>query len=295
MAMDSGVHIPVMLNEVLDYLNLKKEGIYIDCTFGKGGHSRAILEKLEKGKLIAFEWDREFSSLVQKDNFFLSPHFCLINDNFANLEEYLKEMGVQEIDGILFDLGLSSDQLAEERRGFSYRLNSPLDMRISEETKLRAEEIINNYPCEKLADIFYHYGEERKARAIARKICYWRKKEKIVNSEQLVGIIASCFSHKTNKHPARKVFQALRIFINNELENLTQALETTLKYLAIDGRIVVISYHSLEDRIVKQIFKKYSSHNFQIITKKPLIPTQKEVQENHRARSAKMRVIVRKA
>jgi len=295
MAMDSGVHIPVMLKEVLDYLNLKKEGIYIDCTFGKGGHSRAILEKLEEGKLIAFEWDREFSNLVQKDNFFLSSQFCLINDNFANLEEHLKEIGIQEIDGILFDLGLSSDQLAEEGRGFSYRLNSPLDMRIAKETKLRAEEIINNYPCEKLADIFYHYGEERKARVIARKICYWRKKEKIVNSEQLVGIIASCFSHKTNKHPARKVFQALRIFINNELENMTQALETALRYLAIDGRIVVISYHSLEDRIVKQIFKKYSSHNFQIITKKPLIPTQKEVQENHRARSAKMRVIVRKA
>jgi len=283
-----------MLNEVLNYLNLKKGGIYVDCTFGRGGHSRAILEKLEKGKLIAFEWDKEFSSLVQKDKFFLSPQFCLINDNFANLEEHLKEMGIQEIDGILFDLGLSSDQLAEEGRGFSYRLNSPLDMRINKASKLTAEDIINNYSCEELADIFYHYGEERKARVIARKICYWRKKEKIANSEQLVGIIASCFSRKTNKHPARKVFQALRIFINNELENLTQVLETALKYLAMDGRIVVISYHSLEDRIVKQMFKKYSSDNFQIITKKPLIPTRKEVQENHRARSAKMRVIERK-
>lgn len=283
-----------MLNEVLNYLNLKKGGIYVDCTFGRGGHSRAILEKLEKGKLIAFEWDKEFSSLVQKDKFFLSPHFCLINDNFANLEEHLKEMGIQEIDGILFDLGLSSDQLAEEGRGFSYRLNSPLDMRINKASKLTAEDIINNYSCEELADIFYHYGEERKGRVIARKICYWRKKEKIANSEQLVGIIASCFSRKTNKHPARKVFQALRIFINNELENLTQVLETALKYLAMDGRIVVISYHSLEDRIVKQMFKKYSSDNFQIITKKPLIPTRKEVQENHRARSAKMRVIERK-
>lgn len=283
-----------MLDEVLNHLNLKKGGTYVDCTFGKGGHSRAILEKLEKGKLIAFEWDKEFSSLVQKDKFFLSPQFCLINDNFANLEEHLKEIGIQEIDGILFDLGLSSDQLAEEGRGFSYRLNSPLDMRINKASKLTAEDIINNYSCEELADIFYHYGEERKARVIARKICYWRKKEKIANSEQLVGIIASCFSRKTNKHPARKVFQALRIFINNELENLTQVLETALKYLAMDGRIVVISYHSLEDRIVKQMFKKYSSDNFQIITKKPLIPTRKEVQENHRARSAKMRVIERK-
>src|SRR6185437_15342784 len=155
-------------------------------------------------------------------------------------------MDVQEADGFLFDLGLSSDQLVEER-GFSYRLNSPLDMRISEKSKLKAEEVINNYPCEKLADIFYLYGEERKARVIARKICHWRKKEKIVNSEQLVGIIASCFFRKGNKHPARKVFQALRVFINQELENLSQALEAPFKHLAVGGRIIVISYHSLED------------------------------------------------
>jgi 16S rRNA (cytosine1402-N4)-methyltransferase len=233
--------------------------------------------------------------VVQKDKFFLSSQFHLINDNFANLEEHLKKMGIREVDGFLFDLGLSSDQLAEEGRGFSYRLNSPLDMRMNGKNKLKAEDIINNYSCEKLADIFYHYGEERKARVIARKICYRRQKEKIANSEQLVGIIAACFSQKSNKHPARKVFQALRIFINNELENLTQALETTLKYLAPGGRVIVISYHSLEDRIAKQIFKKYgSSDDFQIITKRPLTPNQLEIKENHRARSAKMRVIVRK-
>jgi 16S rRNA (cytosine1402-N4)-methyltransferase len=291
---NNGIHVPVMLNEVLNYLDVKENGTYFDCTFGRGGHSKPILEKLERGKLIAFEWDKKSSNLAQKDKFFLSSQFHLINDNFANLEENLKKMGIQEVDGFLFDLGLSSDQLAEDERGFSYRLNSPLDMRMSGENKLKAEEIINNFSCEKLADIFYHYGEERKARVIARKICYRRQKEKITNSDQLVGIIASCFSRKSNKHPARKVFQALRIFINNELENLTQALESAIKYLAIGGRIIVISYHSLEDRIVKQIFKKYSSNNFQIITKKPLVPTQKEVQENHRARSAKMRVIVRK-
>ena len=167
-------------------------------------------------------------------------------------------------------------------------------MRINEETKIKAEEVVNDYSCEKLADIFYHYGEERKARVIARKICYWRKKEKIVNSEQLVGIVASCFSQKGNKHPARKVFQALRIFVNQELENLSQALEAAFKHLTRGGRIIVISYHSLEDRIVKQIFKKYASNHFQIITKKPLVPTQLEIMENHRSRSAKMRVIERK-
>ncbi|CAG8514578.1 7820_t:CDS:1 [Racocetra fulgida] len=203
-------------------------------------------------------------------------------------------MGIQEADGFLFDLGLSSDQLAATERGFSYRSDSPLDMRISHTTKLSATDIINDYPEAKLADIFYHYGEERKARPIARKICYWRKKEKIVNSQQLVGIVASCFSRKSNKHPARKVFQALRIFVNRELENLSQTLEAALNYLAIGGRIVVIDYHSLEDRIVKQTFRKYSGPNFQIITKKPLTPTPQEVQENHRSRSAKMRVIVRK-
>ncbi|CAI2181146.1 8528_t:CDS:2 [Funneliformis geosporum] len=197
MSIIGGIHVPVMLKETLDYLNLKPGGVYIDCTFGKGGHSRAILEKLVK-------------------------------------EEHLEKLGIQAVDGFLFDLGLSSDQLVEEDRGFSYRLNSPLDMRISKENELKAEEIINNYSC--------------------------------------------------NKHPARKVFQALRIFINQELENLTKALEATFKYLAKEGRIVVISYHSLEDRIVKQTFKKYASPHFQIITKKPLIPTRLEIIENHRAR-----------
>ncbi|CAG8835886.1 17540_t:CDS:2, partial [Racocetra persica] len=161
-ATGSGIHVPVMLKEVLDYLNLKKGGVYVDGTF-----------------------DKEFSDLTQKDKIFLTSQFCLINDNFANLEEHLKKMGIQEVDGFLFDLGLSSDQLAATERGFSYRSDSPLDMRISQTTKLSAADIINDYPEAKLADIFYHYGEERKARPIARKICYWRKKEKIVNSQQL--------------------------------------------------------------------------------------------------------------
>jgi 16S rRNA (cytosine1402-N4)-methyltransferase len=201
-------------------------------------------------------------------------------------------LGVKEADGFLFDLGLSSSQLSAEKRGFSYRLNSPLDMRMNQENKLQAEEIINNYPQEELADIFYHYGEERKARLIARKICYWRQKEKITNIQQLVGIIASCFPKKKNQHPARKVFQALRIYINQELENLCQVLEVAIKYLAPKGRIVVISYHSLEDRIVKQMFKKCNSlSDFQMINKKPLTPSREEIKINYRAHSAKMRVL----
>jgi 16S rRNA (cytosine1402-N4)-methyltransferase len=295
MNIESKIHVPVMSNEVLDYLNLNEDGVCIDCTFGRGGHSRLILERLKKGKLIAFEWDGKFSNLAQKDSFFLnSPNFQIINDNFANLGNCLNELAIKEVDGFLFDLGLSSDQLSEEERGFSYRLNSSLDMRISKRTKLTAEDVINNYSYEKLADIFYYYGEERKARTIARKICYWREKEKIVNSEQLIGIVASCFPKKGNKHPARKVFQALRIFVNNELENLSQALESALDLLTNGGRIVIISFHSLEDRIVKQMFKKFSEGDFQIITKKPLIPTSQETLSNNRARSAKMRVITRK-
>ena len=288
------LHKPVMLKEVLDYLAVKESRIYVDGTFGTGGHSRAILEKLKTGKLIAFEWDKKEFELAQKENSFSTPNFLLINDNFANLEKHLLMLNISQVDGFLFDLGLSSYHLADQERGFSYRSDSPLDMRINQTNKISAEYIINNYPTEKLADIFYHYGEESKARLIARKIGYWRKKEKITTTQQLVGIIAACFSKKGKKHPARKVFQALRIFINNELENITQALETALKYLAVEGKIAVISYHSLEDRIVKQKFKNYSSFgNYQTITKKPLTPTQKEIDNNHRARSAKMRIIIK--
>ena len=231
--------------------------------------------------------------IIKNKETFTSPQFQLISDNFVNLKKHLEILNIKEVDGFLFDLGLSSSQLSAEKRGFSYRLNSPLDMRINQESELQAEEIINNYPQEELADIFYHYGEERKARLIARKICYWRQKKKITNTQQLVGIITSCFPKKKNKkHPARKVFQALRIYINKELENLHQVLEVAIKYLAPKGRIVVISYHSLEDRIVKQMFKKCNSlSDFQMINKKPFTPSREEIEINYKAHSAKMRVL----
>lgn len=288
-------HIPVMLTETLCYLEVKESGIYVDCTLGDGGHSQAILEKIKTGKLIAFEWDEKAIELIQENKSFSSAsQFKLINDNFANLEKYLEEQNIKEVDGFLFDLGLSSSQLAQEDRGFSYRSNSPLDMRMSKEIKLKAEEIINNYNLEKLADIFYHYGEEKKARIIARRICHYRAKKRITATQQLVSIIASCFPHKSNKHPARRSFQALRIEVNKELINLAYALETAIQYLSVNGRIVAISYHSLEDRIVKQIFKKHAlTGKFQIISKKPFLPTAEEITNNHQARSAKMRVIRR--
>ena len=286
------IHVPVMLEEVIKHFDIKKNGIYIDCTFGNGGHTKAILEKLETGKIIAFEWDKKTVEFIKNNNLFHSSKFHLINDNFSNLAEHLKHLDIKEIDGFLFDLGLSSWQLGEEGRGFSYRLNSPLDMRINQDKNLTAEFVVNNYSYEKLIDIFYYYGEERKARIIARKICYWREQQQITSTQQLVSIIAPCFPKKRNIHPARKIFQSLRIFVNSELENLSQALESAFKYLSPKGKIIVISYHSLEDRIVKQTFKKYSSQEkFQIITKKPLIPSAEEIKKNNKSRSAKMRVI----
>jgi 16S rRNA (cytosine1402-N4)-methyltransferase len=289
------IHKPVMLEEVLHYLNLKEDGIYVDSTLGTGGHSWAILERLNRGQLIACEWDEKTAKFIQQDSkFSANSRFILINDNFANLANHLEKLNISKVDGFLFDLGLSSYQLAGEKRGFSYRLNSPLDMRINQNKKLTAAEVINNYNYEKLTDIFYHYGEENKARIIARKICAYRQKEKITSTQRLVKIVASCFPRKKNRHPARKVFQALRIFINNELTNLIQGLETAIKYLAVGGRIIVISYHSLEDRVVKQIFRKYSEfETFQLINKKPIRPTTEEIINNHRARSAKMRIITR--
>lgn len=291
----NSIHQPVMLSEVLEHLNPQVNGIYVDGTFGAGGHSRVILEKLKTGKLIAFEWDKKAVELVHQDNFFSLPKFILINDNFINFEKHLEELNISAVDGFLLDLGLSSEQLETENRGFSYRLDSPLDMRMDLGNKLTAEEVINCYPEKRLADIFYHYGEESRARLIARKIVYWRKKNKITTTQQLVGIVASCFTYKKKQHPARKVFQALRIYINQELENLTSALEAVFKYLAKGGKIIVLSYHSLEDRIVKQTFKQQckSDTNFALITKKPLRPSSEEVNQNHRARSAKMRILTR--
>jgi 16S rRNA (cytosine1402-N4)-methyltransferase len=286
-------HIPVMLTETLFYLRAKENGVYFDGTLGSGGHSQALLEKHPKIKIIAFDQDQTAISYCQENLFFSTKNIIFVNDNFANLPQHLGRLNISRVDGFLFDLGLSSGQLTDIERGFSYRQDSPLDMRMNQQAKLTAQEIINNYSYQELADIFFKYGEEYKAKKIARRICQTRKKKKITTTQQLVGIITGCFSRKGIKHPARRVFQALRIAVNQELVNLSQGLEKAFQFLNVEGRIVVISYHSLEDRIVKQIFKKYSElGNYQILTKKPLVPGVQEVTNNHRARSAKMRVIV---
>ncbi|RHZ36829.1 Ribosomal RNA small subunit methyltransferase H [endosymbiont GvMRE of Glomus versiforme] len=285
-----------MSAEVLNYLDIKKNGIYLDCTLGSGGHSQIMLECFSEIKIIAFDQDQEAIKRCQQNPFFASKNITFINDNFVNFPQYLTELNISQVDGFLFDLGVSSEQLNDDERGFGYRQDAPLDMRMSAENtnSLTAQKIINNYSCQQLAEIFREYGEEKKAKKIAWRICQTRKKEKITTTQQLVSIVASCFSQKSKKHPARRVFQALRIVVNQELINLSQGLETALQKLKSSGRIVVISYHSLEDRIVKQIFKKYNElGHYQILTKKPLIPSFEEITINHRARSAKMRVIAR--
>ncbi|CAH1763871.1 1238_t:CDS:2 [Entrophospora sp. SA101] len=290
-------HLPVMPTEALSYLNIKKNGIYLDCTLGRGGHSQVLLEHCPQIKIIAFDQDQEAIERCQQNPFFANKKIVFINDNFINFSQHLTKLNIFQVDGFLFDLGISSEQLNDDSRGFSYRQDAPLDMRMSTENnhhQLTAQKIINNYNCRELAKIFFEYGEEKKAKKIAWRICQIRKKEKIATTQQLVSIVASCFSQKSDKHPARRIFQALRIAVNQELINLSQGLETALQKLKIGGRIVVISYHSLEDRIVKQLFKKSSElGHYQILTKKPLNPTDEEIANNRRARSAKMRAISR--
>lgn len=284
-------HVPVLLEESINSLNIKKNGVYVDCTFGSGGHSKEILSNLgESGKLISFDCDNSAKTWLKDIN---DKRFFFINDNFSNLPFYLDEMKIKSVDGFLFDLGLSSMQL-ELPRGFSYRQNDSLDMRMNQNETLTAEKIINEFSEQEIANIIYELGEERKSYKIAKAICNIRKKERITNSENLTRIITGVLGKQKNKqHPAKKTFQALRIKVNNELEILTNTIDSIFKYLSDNGRIVIISYHSLEDRIVKNIFKKKMSDDklFTIFSKKPIIPSKKEIETNNRSRSAKLRFI----
>lgn len=285
-------HVPVMLNQSIDYLSIKDDGVYVDCTFGSGGHSREILKKLgPSGKLIAFDCDSTVNFWVSELN---NPCFIFINDNFSCLFSHLERLNIKRVDGFIFDIGLSSMQL-EMDRGFSYRqLNSPLDMRMNQNSDLTAEYIINNFSEGDLADIIYKFGEERKSYQIAKAICNYRQKEKIINTEILTKIVAGVVGKQKGKqHPAKKTFQALRVLINDELNNLVIALQDSLNLLADNGKVIVISYHSLEDRIVKNIFKeKYlADKNLYSISKKPILPSKEEVLFNRKSRSAKMRII----
>ncbi|QQV02716.1 MULTISPECIES: 16S rRNA (cytosine(1402)-N(4))-methyltransferase RsmH [Chryseobacterium] len=290
-------HNPVLLKQSVDDLVTNPDGIYVDCTFGGGGHSREIVNRLsEQGKLYAFDQD-----LDALENSFNDERFTLINQNFRFLENSLLMYGVSEVDGILADLGVSSHQFDEAERGFSTRSNAPLDMRMNVMQSLDAKKVINEYDEEALADIFYYYGELREARKLARDIVHHRKSKVIETTEDLKKLFSYLPPHKVNKFYAQ-LFQAIRIEVNQELEVLKEMLVQSYKILKPGGRLVVISYHSLEDRLVKRflkngmfegeperdIFGNYKKA-FELVKSKAIIPDNKEIEENSRARSAKMR------
>ena len=295
------MHISVLLSEAIDSLNIKGNGKYIDATLGYAGHSSEILRRLEKeGFLFAFDQDEEAVKFSTEKLNKISSNFKIFYTNFKNMKEYIDE----KVDGILFDLGVSSPQLDETERGFSYHNDAPLDMRMDKRQKLTAYDVVNNYNLEKLIKIFYEYGEEKYSRNIAREII---KNRPINTTLELAEIIKSSVPEKyrNSAHPARKVFQAIRIEVNQELEILEQALLDAFSLLNSGGRISVITFHSLEDRIVKNVFKKLTEEDevskklpttktnqkAKLITKKPIIPSEKELEKNRRSRSAKLRVI----
>ena len=291
-------HNPVLLKQSVDALVTNPDGIYVDCTFGGGGHSREILSRLsEKGRLFSFDQD-----LDALNNTIDDPRFTLVNQNFRFLENSMLAYGISHVDGILADLGVSSHQFDEAERGFSTRSNAPLDMRMNVMQGLDAKKIINDYEEEELADIFYHYGELREARKLAREIVHHRKSKKIETTEDLKNLFSYIPAFKQNKFFAQ-VFQAVRIEVNQELEVLKEMLVQSYKILKVEGRLVVISYHSLEDRLVKRFLKNgmfegepqrdiYGNYAkaFELLKTKAIIPDDKEIEENSRARSAKMRI-----
>lgn len=304
------MHKSVLLDEVLEYLNVKESGIYVDATLGYAGHSSCILKRIKSGFLFAFDQDidaRSFSDSKLKE---ISSNYEIIGTNFVNMKRELNNRNIHKIDGVLFDLGVSSPQLDESERGFSYRMDAKLDMRMDKSSTISAYDIVNNYSCDELTNIFYKYGEEKFSKKIAAKIVDVRKTKPIETTFELVDIIKSVYPAKLmrDKHPAKKVFQALRIEVNHELDVFESTLEDAISMLNVGGRICVITFHSLEDKICKDIFNKYCHIN-DALKRLPIIPddlmpkykivannikpSEKELEENNRSRSAKLRVIER--
>lgn len=301
-------HITVLKEEAVDALNIKDDGIYVDATLGGGGHSSLILSKLKKGHLYSFDQDDYAISRAKEKLDTVGNNYTIIKSNFVNLKERLNELGVYHIDGILYDLGVSSFQFDMEERGFSYRLDSPLDMRMNQNQELSAKTIVNEWPVSKLIEIFYRYGEEKFAKQIAFQIDKVRHEKEISTTFELVDIIKSALPQKVLKqkgHPAKQVFQALRVAVNDELTVFEKSLLDALDMLNSDGRAVVITFQSLEDRICKSIFKEKSTLDipeglpviikeeapFELISRKPILPSEEELNNNNRSHSAKMRIL----
>ena len=300
-------HISVLLNESIDNLNIKEDGIYVDCTLGYAGHSSQILKRITRGCLFAFDQDGEAIAYSRRILDQISNNYEIINSNFVNIKSELNNRNVTKVDGILFDLGVSSPQLDEAERGFSFHNDSKLDMRMNQNQDLSAYEVVNNYSENELTKIFYEYGEEKYAKSIARGIVKARESKKIETTLELVEIIKNNVpeKYKRDHHPARKVFQAIRIEVNDELNVLKKALVDGIDLLNVGGRMCVITFHSLEDRIVKTTFKNMSEVE-KIYKGLPIVPedkqakikmigkfkpTKEELKNNNRSRSSILRVI----
>ena len=292
------VHIPVLQKEVIKYLEPKPNENFIDCTINGGGHALAILEETApKGRLLGIDWDK--NQILNLKSQFPTTKFgsrlILVCDNFVNLKEIVKKQNFKQVQGIIFDLGLSSWHLEKSGRGFSFLRNEPLDMRYNPENPLTAEKIVNYWSEPEIERILKEYGEERYARKIAKEIVKERKLKPIKTTQRLVTIIRNSIPLKYQHfkiHFATRTFQALRIAVNSELENLKIVLPQTLEILKKGGRLVIISFHSLEDRIVKNFFReRFLEGKLEILTKKPIIPNKKEIKINPRSRSAKLRAI----
>lgn len=305
-------HYSVMLNECIDSLNIKPNGIYVDATLGMGGHSYEIATRLKTGRLISIDRDVKAMERAVMRLEPLMDRITLVHGNFRDMDAILNDLGIEKVDGMLFDLGVSSPQLDESERGFSYMTDAPLDMRMDQGDKVTAADIVNSWPYESLKRILYDFGEERYAPRIAETIVRYRDNKRIETTLQLVDIIKSAMpgsALREAQHPAKRTFQAIRIAVNEELEAVSEVLGTAANRLEPGGRLAVISFHSLEDRIVKNAIASRENgctcpRDFPIcvcgftqtlrnMTKKPMLPSQAEIEENPRSRSAKLRIAER--
>lgn len=302
-------HISVLLEEAVNALNLDENSIVVDATLGYAGHSSEILKRIKRGRLFAFDQDSEAIKYSTDRLTSIGTNFTIIKSNFVHLKEKLNELGVERLDACLFDLGVSSPQLDEQERGFSYHLDAKLDMRMNQEQDFSAYDVVNTYSKEELTKIFNDYGESKFSRNIANKIIEYRKTKNIETTLELAEIIKTAVPMKfrIDKHPAKQIFQAIRIEVNHELDVIEPALEQALSMLNVGGRVAVITFHSLEDRIVKRYFKSVSEidikvkglpnipeeylPDYKLVVNKAILPSKEELENNKRARSAKLRVI----
>lgn len=301
-------HIPVLLNETIDGLNIKEDGIYIDGTLGGAGHSIHIAKKLDSGKLIGIDQDTNALKKAKEVLKDYEDKVIFVHDNYVNIPRILDDLSIDKVDGVLLDIGVSSHQLDEEERGFSYHNDAPLDMRMDRTKDFSAWNIVNEYSMEGLNNIIFNYGEERWAKRIAEFIVDERKEKTIDTTLELVEVIKKAIpkAAREKEHPAKKTFQAIRIEVNGELDVLTESISKIVSRLNKNGRLAIITFHSLEDRIVKETFKELNRacvcppeipicvcdkvREIKIITRKPIIPSKEEIEINRRSRSSKLRI-----